>query len=108
MNLTRESWIEIAIREGLLASWWVILFSLVCYGAFEVASARSESYILSLRADVAEKEAELRRAHEEQEELRRMIAAEADPAWVELTLMRCLGVVPEGQTKVFFLPARKP
>jgi hypothetical protein len=27
-----------------------------------------------------------------------------DPAWIELTLIRVLGVVPEGYTKVYYKP----
>lgn len=30
------------------------------------------------------------------------INSQSDPAWVELTLMRGLGLVPEGSTKVYF------
>lgn len=30
------------------------------------------------------------------------INSQSDPAWVELTLMRGLGLVPEGATKVYF------
>lgn len=32
------------------------------------------------------------------------INSQSDPAWVELMLMKNLGLVPEGQIKVFFDP----
>ncbi len=37
-----------------------------------------------------------------QESLLLQINSQSDPAWVELTLMKGLGLVPEGQTKAYF------
>ena len=34
--------------------------------------------------------------------LERQIMSQSDPNWITLTLIRVLGVVPEGQTKVYF------
>ena len=39
---------------------------------------------------------------EKQEELRLQIASQSDPAWVELLIKKQLGMVPSGQTKVYF------
>ncbi|MDX8430511.1 MAG: hypothetical protein SNF33_01710 [Candidatus Algichlamydia australiensis] len=39
---------------------------------------------------------------EKQKELAMELASSHDPAWIELSLMRRLGVVPEGQVKVHF------
>jgi len=39
---------------------------------------------------------------ERQKDLMLELASASDPAWVELSLMRRLGVVPEGQVKVHF------
>ncbi len=38
----------------------------------------------------------------EQEDLETRIASQADPAWIEMVLMRELGVVPEGWLKIHF------
>lgn len=38
----------------------------------------------------------------EHDDLLLQIRAQNDPEWVELVLMRRLGVVPEGQVKVYF------
>lgn len=43
------------------------------------------------------------KCEEQQEELKWTIASFDDPAWIELTLMRCLGLVPEGEIKVHFI-----
>ena len=39
---------------------------------------------------------------EEKEDLKLQINSQKDPAWIELTLMKGLGLVPEGQLKVYF------
>lgn len=36
------------------------------------------------------------------EDLTDQVESQNDPAWVEMTLMRVLGLVPEGQSKVYF------
>ena len=41
-------------------------------------------------------------ALEKQKGLLRQINSQNDPAWIELMLMKEMGLVPEGQTKVFF------
>lgn len=38
----------------------------------------------------------------EQVRLNEMIMSESDPQWIELTLMRVLGVIPEGTKKIYF------
>jgi len=39
---------------------------------------------------------------DEQTRLNEMIMSESDPQWIELTLMRVLGVIPEGTKKIYF------
>lgn len=34
--------------------------------------------------------------------LERQVMSQSDPNWITLTLIRVLGVVPEGQTKIYF------
>lgn len=41
-------------------------------------------------------------ANDEMEYLELKIASQEDPAWIEMILMRDLGVVPEGYLKVHF------
>lgn len=49
---------------------------------------------------------ELKNAHIEalkrNENLLKQINSQSDPAWVELTLIKVLGLVPENQTKIYF------
>lgn len=41
-------------------------------------------------------------ATQEHEELLLQIRSQSDPAWIEMTLKKNLGLVPEGQVKVYF------
>ncbi|MCE2983850.1 MAG: hypothetical protein LW832_09830 [Parachlamydia sp.] len=45
---------------------------------------------------------EKRTALKRQEDLQLQINSQSDPAWIELTLMKGLGLVPEGEQKVYF------
>jgi hypothetical protein len=49
-----------------------------------------------------EMEKEKKQAFLEKEHLQLKIASQNDPAWIEMILMRDLGVVPEGYVKVHF------
>ena len=39
---------------------------------------------------------------QERDELQLQVDSQDDPAWIEMLLKQKLGVVPEGQTKVYF------
>jgi hypothetical protein len=47
-------------------------------------------------------EEEKRVAILEKEDLLLQIESQSDPAWIDLTLKRRLGMVPEGERKVYF------
>ncbi len=54
----------------------------------------------TFRLEEMEKEKQL--ASLEKEHLQMKIASQDDPAWIEMILMRDLGVVPDGYLKVHF------
>ena len=54
----------------------------------------------SFRLGEMDKEKILAAAEKEENHLR--ISSQSDPAWIEMILMRDLGVVPEGYLKVHF------
>ena len=55
---------------------------------------------LTLRMQEMEKEKVA--VSQEREDLALQLQSETDPAWIEMLLMKELGVVPEGWTKVHF------
>ncbi len=90
-------------EEVVLKSWWVLLFILLCFFAYDRALAqkkREEQRLKEKLISIAEQKAhEIEKA----DELALQIASSQDPAFIELALMRRLGLVPEGQTKVHFV-----
>jgi hypothetical protein len=84
--------------------WWgVFLFSLSClilYGQKARDRARKLSE-LSFRLQELKKEQLL--VLQERDHLTQRLQSESDPAWIEMVLMKELGVVPEGWVKIRFV-----
>lgn len=89
-------------EEFFFRFWWVIAFFLFCHVSYDQAFQYWESEFLGLNQCLLALEKERGESLELQDELRRQINSQSDHAWIELTLMKGLGLVPEGQIKVFF------
>jgi hypothetical protein len=89
-------------EELILKSWWTILFFLLCYFVYDQGMRRrhaEEDALIKKASDfVVEKE----RALKHQEDLKLQLMSQDDSAWIEMVLMKNLGLVPEGQRKVCF------
>jgi len=83
--------------------WWVVCFCLAAsLGYFHFVGQKKQA-IGELAARMDELEREKTSALLERENLRLQIASQGDPSWIEMVLMRDLGVVPEGWLKVHFI-----
>ena len=89
--------------ELIIKSWWAILFFLICFLAYDQAVKRRVREENTLRQRLHERTLSKQVAIATQEELKLEIASQPDESWIELTLMQKLGLVPEGQTKVYFI-----
>jgi hypothetical protein len=91
---TKLSWLQ----QG----WWVALFcSFVGLGYLHALKSRNAALDeMAFRFSEMEKERFL--ALQEKDDLQMRIASQNDPAWIEMVLMREIGVVPEGWIKVHF------
>lgn len=87
-----------------MRSWWVVLFILGCYICYEQGLRKREADFVKLQQHFQDLQQEKVLAIRQQENLLMQINSQSDPDWVELTLMKGLGLVPEGQTKVLFIP----
>ena len=85
-----------------IKSWWVWAFAIVCFGLYEQASMKLERDITSLDKEIASLETKLLEASYKGQYLALQQESFQDPAWIELTLIRVLGMVPEGYTKVYY------
>ena len=82
--------------------WLVVVFCLAAVFIY-VRSMKEKKMALSeyaFRLEEMQKERLL--ACAERDELHLRIASQTDPAWIEMVLMRDLGVVPQGWMKVHF------
>ena len=94
--------ITLFFEELTIRSWWVVLFIILCYAAYEQGVKTHKVYYNQLNKQfiyLKEKENTLLN---KQKELQGQILSQTDPLWIEMTLIKELGLVPEGQTKIFF------
>lgn len=82
--------------------WWVLLFSCGSLGLYAnaVKGKVDEVHLLVHRIETICQEKIAALAY--REDLQLQIRSQEDPSWVEMLLMRDLGVVPEGWLKVHF------
>lgn len=81
---------------------WVFVFCLVTAFAYFQSMKGKKAAIRELTFRLEEMEKEKWVALQEKDDLHLRIASQDDPAWIEMVLMRDLGVVPEGWLKVHF------
>ncbi|MCI5052869.1 MAG: hypothetical protein MRY21_07035 [Simkaniaceae bacterium] len=91
-----------AVTEFVKGLWWVFAFIFVTYGFYFLLMQSKESDLLELQARLELMQVETALALRDQDELRLRIESQSDPCFIEMMLMRTLGVVPEGQVKVHF------
>ena len=89
-------------REIFVRSWWVWLFALLCYAVYDYSTRRQDRRQQRMEQQIESQEERLTDLQQQYEDLERRLASQSDPAWLEMVLMERLGVVPEGQTKVYF------
>ena len=90
-------------EELILKSWWTILLFLICFFAYDQAAKRKAGEELQLQGKLQQLLLVKQEAFSQQEELKRNITSQQDASWIELILMKKLGLVPEGHKKVHFM-----
>ena len=84
------------------SSWWMFLFCSLSMSLYYNGYQKKSLACLDLRNKIQKLEQERNLAALSKEDLQLQIDSQSDPAWIELTLKKQLGVVPEGQKKVCF------
>ena len=83
--------------------WWcVLLCCILCVGCYLQAIQGKKDQAQKALSRLAFLKEQKMLALSEGEDLRLQIDSQSDPSWVEMILMRDLGVVPEGWLKVHF------
>ena len=90
--------------EELSKSWWVVLTLLFSYLVFCQAVQKKERDIDKLQSQYQVLFQQKDQLMQENRDLRLEIESQNDPLYVELVLKRVLGLIAEGEIKVFFDP----
>lgn len=98
---SRTYWYS-AAETFFLRSWWVILFFIACFFFYEQGLIKREADFTRLQHQYQKLLKEKKEALSEQERLTLEINSQSDPEYVELTLMKGLGLAPEGSKTVVF------
>lgn len=94
--------IKTVVHELFLRSAWVVLFVLGCAVFYERSVVTLDHDYQQLMTQYLLLQEEHDEAMALRSELAAKVNSQSDPAWIELTLMRVLGLAPEGQVKVLF------
>jgi hypothetical protein len=86
----------------ILQNWWVIACLMISYFLYSHGVHKKRESLSELEQRLTALHHEKKTAIETQEELKKQVRSQEDPAWIELTLMKGLGLVPDGQRKVYF------
>jgi hypothetical protein len=82
--------------------WWVFTLCLLGAVVYIPAMKSRVSALHELKFRLSELEKEKCVALAQKEELTLALSSQSDPAWIEMVLLREIGVVPEGFLKVHF------
>ncbi len=90
-------------KKGIVAQYgWVLVFISICGIVYSNAASKKNEILSVLDQHLDALEIEKATLIEEKEDLLLQINSQSDPNWIQLTLMKGLGLVPEGQLKVYF------
>lgn len=94
-------------RDYFLKFWWVIAFALLCGILYEQGLKQRHENFTRLSTHLQSLRKQKEEAIDIQEDLKARINSQNDPAWIELVLIRNLGLIPEGQQKIFMQDSKK-
>lgn len=92
-----------AIERFFWSFWWVCLVMITSLVVLEQGLKSLKENHAQLHQQLALMMKERDKALALRDNLKLQINSQSDPAWVELTLKKELGLVPEGHTKVLFI-----
>ncbi|MBN2480035.1 MAG: hypothetical protein JXA94_07390 [Parachlamydiales bacterium] len=97
-----STFLKHAVNAIFVRSWWTILFLLIAYIGFSGGMKKRNKDIYELKSKLCLLQNQQAYLARQKDDLTARINSQSDPTWVELVLMKELGVVPEGKIKVHF------
>ena len=83
------------------SNWLLALFVLTAFCLYERGAHTLSCQMLKLQQTQEILERKIAGVEATKETLQREINSQSDPAWIELSLMKGLGLVPDGYTKIY-------
>lgn len=90
-------------KKVLIKSWWTLLFMFICFIFYNRALCYKQEEQRKLTNKLTAIEAATKLELVKQEDLKLQIVSQEDPDFIELTLIRRLGLIPKGTTKIHFV-----
>ncbi len=88
--------------RGVISWSPVLVFVFVSFFSYSHAHKKKTAVFEELKTRFEELTIQKKEAQRIREDLQLQIESQSDPLWIEQTLMRGLGLVPEGQKKIIF------
>lgn len=88
--------------SAVYSNGWVFLFIAACSLVYLHSGNKKDEVIATLDHQLHSLQEEKASLLQEKEDLLLQVNSQSDPAWIQLTLQKGLGLVPEGQLKVYF------
>ncbi|MBS0653375.1 MAG: hypothetical protein JSR39_07610 [Verrucomicrobia bacterium] len=90
------------LKSVIFQSWWMLVFAVGCFLIYTQAMQKKALVAKTLQEQLNVLNTQKEQLLVEHEDLVLQIQSQSDPAWIQLTLMKGLGLVPDGQMKIFF------
>lgn len=90
------------IEFALIKSWWVAFFILGVFFVYERCINSLDEKLASLQNQIKELSVNIDNEKKKQMNMLLELDSHKDPRWIEMTLIKGLGLVPEGQIKIVF------
>ncbi|MBS0654844.1 MAG: hypothetical protein JSR46_03620 [Verrucomicrobia bacterium] len=81
--------------------WWVAGLAILCLGIYEQGAKVLEKEIALFQHQADDLRQKTVQARALQAELKLQVTSQSDPAWIELVLIKNIGLVPEGYKKIY-------
>ena len=90
------------IETALIKSWWVAFFILGVFFVYERCITPLDEEYVSLQDQIQSLTINMKSETNKQNQMHLQLNSQNDPSWVEMTLIKGLGLVPEGHIKIIF------
>lgn len=88
--------------QFIVKSWWVVALAILSLGLYEQGAKALQKEINTFQSEANYLYEKIKLAKIVQEELKLQIMSQSDPAWIELVLIKSLGLVPESYKKIYY------